>query len=59
MVFYFIYLLSFLQFHMKTNQGIKNFSREQAGEMAKDDPDFAIRDLFNAIENKNYPSWTM
>jgi catalase len=44
---------------LKTDQGIKNFSREQAADMAKEDPDFAIRDLFNAIEEKDYPSWTM
>ena len=24
-----------------------------------EDPDYAIRDLFNAIENKQYPSWTL
>ena len=23
-----------------------------------EDPDYAIRDLYNAIENKNYPEWT-
>ena len=27
--------------------------------MAKDDPDFAIRDLYNAIAEGNYPSYTM
>ena len=24
-----------------------------------DDPDYSIRDLFNAIEKKDYPSWTL
>lgn len=23
------------------------------------DPDYSRRDLFQAIENKNYPSWTL
>jgi catalase len=24
-----------------------------------DDPDYSLRDLYNAIENKDYPSWTL
>ena len=27
--------------------------------MSRDDPDFAIRDLHNAIAEGNYPSYTM
>ena len=27
--------------------------------MARDDPDFAIRDLYNAIAQGDYPSYTM
>merc|ERR1711978_203994 len=29
------------------------------GEMAKQDPDYAIRDLYNSISNGNFPTWTM
>ena len=32
---------------------------DEADRLAAADPDYAIRDLFNAIEEKNYPSWTM
>merc|ERR1711936_552893 len=49
----------YVKFHYKTDQGIKNFYREGAAEMSKDDPDFAIRDLYNAIAEGNYPSYTM
>ena len=51
----FISILSFSQ----TNQGIKCFHREKAGDIAGSDPDYAIRDLYNNIANGNFPSWTM
>ncbi|GFU37190.1 catalase, partial [Nephila pilipes] len=42
-----------------TNQGIRNLSAEEARKLAATDPDYAIRDLYNAIANKEFPSWTM
>ncbi len=50
---------NYVKFHYKTDQGIKNFDRHQADEMAKADPDFAIRDLFNAIAEGNFPKYTL
>jgi len=49
----------YCKFHYKTDQGIKNFTAEEAAKIAASDPDFAIRDLFNAIDNGKFPSWTM
>jgi len=49
----------YCKFHYKTDQGIKCFNREGADEMAKQDPDYAIRDLYNNIAKGNHPSWTM
>ena len=49
----------YCKFHYKSDQGIKCFDRHQAEEKAKTDPDHAIRDLFNAIAEGNFPSWTM
>jgi hypothetical protein len=37
----------YCKFHYKTNQGIKCFDRHQADEMAKQDPDYAIRWVAN------------
>uniref|UniRef100_H3CJF7 Catalase n=1 Tax=Tetraodon nigroviridis TaxID=99883 RepID=H3CJF7_TETNG len=48
----------YCKFHYKTDQGIKNLSVEEAERLASTDPDYAIGDLFNAIANGNYPSWT-
>nr|XP_031536866.1 catalase [Vicugna pacos] len=41
-----------------TDQGIKNLPVEEAARLAQEDPDYGIRDLFNAIATGNYPSWT-
>ncbi|MHC4411743.1 MAG: catalase [Planctomycetota bacterium] len=45
------------QYHFKTNQGIQNFTRTEAIRMAGENPDYATRDLYDVIENGNYPSW--
>ena len=47
-----------VKYHMKTDQGIKNFTAEEAAEMGKKDKDFSTRDLFENIEKGNFPSWT-
>jgi len=46
-----------VKFHFKTKQGIQNFTREEAGVMCGKDPDHATRDLFGAIERKEFPQW--
>lgn len=48
----------YCKFHAKTDQGIKNLSVEEAGRLASTDPDYAIRDLYNAIAKGNFPSWS-
>ncbi len=48
-----------VKFHFKTQQGIKNFTGDEATQMKGHDPDFAQRDLVHAIDNKNFPRWDM
>ncbi|MEY8761537.1 catalase [Chryseobacterium tongliaoense] len=48
-----------VKFHFKTKQGIKNFTNEDAVKMAGENPDFAQEDLCNAIENGDFPKWTL
>ncbi|EEB14972.1 Catalase, putative [Pediculus humanus corporis] len=48
----------YCKFHLKTDQGIKNCLPSKANQLSADDPDYAIRDLYNAIENGQYPSWS-
>ncbi|KAI2648538.1 Catalase [Labeo rohita] len=49
----------YCKFHYKTDQGIKNLPVEEADRLAATDPDYSIRDLYNAISNGNFPSWTL
>lgn len=49
----------YCKFHYKTNQGIKNLPVAEAAHLATTDPDFAARDLYNAIADAEYPSWSM
>ncbi len=48
-----------VQYHFKTDQGIKNLTRQEAEIMRGKDPDHATRDLYEAIEQGDYPSWTL
>ena len=50
---------SWVQLHFKTEQGIRNFTREEAERMRGGDPDCATRDLREAIERGEYPSWRL
>jgi catalase len=51
--------VTWCKFHFKTDQGIKNLSSARAGQLAGDNPDYSIQDLYNAIANGNFPSWTL
>lgn len=48
-----------VKFHFKTQQGIKNFLNHEAGEYKGIDPDFAQRDLVDAIDRKDFPKWAL
>jgi catalase len=48
-----------VKYHFKTDQGIKNLTRQEAEIMCAKDPDHATRDLYEAIERGDYPSWTV
>jgi len=49
----------YCKFHFKTDQGIKNLSAARAGQLSGENPDYAIEDLYNAISNGQFPSWTL
>ncbi len=48
-----------VQYHFKTDQGIRNLTRQQAEDLSGRDPDHATRDLYEAIERGEHPSWTL
>ncbi|WP_194910357.1 catalase [Catenulispora rubra] len=48
-----------VKYHFKTDQGIRNLTAEAAGVLAGHDPDSHQRDLREAIERGEFPSWTL
>lgn len=48
-----------VQYHFKTDQGVKNLTRQEAEVLKGKDPDHATRDLHKAIEAGDFPSWTL
>lgn len=48
-----------VKFHFKTEQGIENLSNEEATEIIGKDRESHQRDLYNAIENGDFPRWKM
>ncbi|KAL5612829.1 hypothetical protein BROUX41_004089 [Berkeleyomyces rouxiae] len=50
---------SYVQIHIKTDQGIKNFTNDEAGKLAGENPDLHAQDLFESIKKGEYPSWTV
>ena len=47
------------KFHFKTRQGIKNLTNEEAAKINGLDREYHGKDLFEAIERGDFPSWTM
>ncbi len=48
-----------VKFHLKTQQGIKNLTDEEATKIIGMCRESHQRDLFGAIEKKQFPKWTM
>jgi len=48
-----------VKFHFKTDQGIRCLTSEKAAEIGGEDPAYAQKDLYDAIANGTFPSWTL
>ncbi|MDP8207274.1 MAG: catalase [Candidatus Electryonea clarkiae] len=48
-----------VKFHLKTQQGIKNLTDQEAEEIVGKDRESHQRDLFDSIENGEFPQWNM
>lgn len=48
----------YVKYHFKCDQGVLNLPAGEAAALAASDPDYATRDLFNAIADGTPPSWT-
>jgi catalase len=49
---------NYVQIHLKTDQGSKTFTNDEATKLAAENPDWHTQDLFDAIQKGDYPSWT-
>ncbi|MDO5846202.1 MAG: catalase [Methanocorpusculum sp.] len=50
---------TWVKFHLRTQQGIKNLTDEEAERVVGQDRESNQRDLFEAIERGEFPKWTM
>ncbi len=50
---------TWVKFHFKTLQGNRTLTDSQAGELKGKDPDYAQRDLVEAIEKGDFPRWAL
>jgi len=48
-----------VKFHFRSQQGIENLSNEEAAKVVGDDRESHQRDLYDNIENGNFPKWKM
>ncbi|WP_280157166.1 catalase KatA [Bacillus velezensis] len=48
-----------IKYHFKTEQGVKNLDVNTAAKIAGKNPDYHTEDLFNAIENGDFPAWKL
>lgn len=48
-----------IKYHFKTDQGIDFLTEDEATKLAGTDGDYHTRDLYEAIERGDHPSWTL
>jgi catalase len=48
-----------VKYHFKTVQGIENFTDDDAKAMVAEEPDFHLRDLYDAIAQRDAPEWRL
>lgn len=48
-----------VKYHFETDQGNEFMSQEVADQLAGSDADYFIRDLYEAIDRRDFPSWTL
>ncbi|NIK79466.1 catalase [Paenibacillus castaneae] len=50
---------TYVKYHWKSLQGVRNFTAAEAGEMQGKDFNHATRDLYDSIELGQYPEWEL
>ena len=50
---------TWVKFHFKTQQGIKNMTNEEGNKIIANDRESSQKDLYESIENKDFPKWDL
>ena len=50
---------TWVKFHFKTQQGIKNMTNEEGNKIIANDRESSQKDLYESIENKDFPKWNL
>ena len=48
-----------VKYHFKCDQGVESLTQAEADRIAGEDADYHQRDLYEAIERGEYPSWSL
>jgi catalase len=48
-----------IKYHFKTDQGVEHFTEDEGHQMAGENPDHHMQDLFESIKGGQAPSWTL
>lgn len=51
--------VTYVKYHWKSQQGVRNFTSEEASQVQGQDFNHATRDLFNAIDKGSFPQWEL
>jgi catalase len=49
----------YTQIHIRADGGFKTLDDATACRLAGENPDYGVQGMYEAIENKKYPSWTV
>jgi catalase len=49
----------YVKFHFKPDAGVETLDAGEALRLAGEEPDFHVKDMFNAIEKGDFPTWTL
>ncbi|KAK7178313.1 catalase [Paraphaeosphaeria sporulosa] len=49
----------YVKIHFKPDAGVQTLDDAEATRLAGEEPDYHVKDMYNAIENGDFPTWTM
>ncbi len=50
---------SWVKYHFKTDQGVEHWTQTEGEQLAGENPDYHLQDLYESIKSGDAPSWTL